>query len=104
MYDCTQELTLETSRSVPHSSFDLLEKIPTDLHIVCSPKLLIDLERMQGFKFCLFKSSLSIPNTGLKIHRASHVVFPVGTEGLGLFDVGVCIVELVVICKQLGQC
>ena len=38
-------LTLDTSRLIFHRSFDILEKIPTELRVVRSSSLLVVLER-----------------------------------------------------------
>ena len=45
----------------------------------------------------------TIPNNSLELHRVTKLVRLAGSVRLGWFDVGVCLVKLVFIEKQLDQ-
>ena len=86
-----------------HSSLLLLaqplKEIPTASCILSNPKLLINFQRVRSLGLCVSRPALSIPNLSLHLHRATEPVWEINHVQPGSFDVGVRIVEFVLIMK-----
>ena len=83
--------------------FDPLEEHSTIFHILRNPELLVDVDRAQSFRSRLFKSMLLVPISSLLLHRITQEVYTIVRVRLGVFNVGLCIVEPAFIAKQPRQ-
>jgi len=76
-------------------TIDLLEELPNALRVICGPELLESIGGARCLGLCLPKPMLPMSKPSLQLHRAGQNVRVVAVScvQLGLFDVGVRVVE-----------
>ena len=74
LYELTVEVGLARGNHGVQFLLYLPEELSTVLHVLYSPKLVVNVGRAQSLGLRLFKSVLLIPNRGLQLHRITQEV------------------------------